>query len=245
MNAKAITLCASAAGEVAQQLTSGATSSSFGFQIDIQLSPVDLDEIKRKHSVMYSSTDNSFLSATTSLLTDMVGNPFKGIALSAALQASAFSSDTSKPVLERFDLDMDQELGVLTLYFAETADPTTLDVTGLTLQQKFNATLDAQHTLRQATVTTAENSANVTVILSRQDFDALKIKRIASTAQTVWLGVREGAINDTSGIGVAELVNGVNVIPCGNFTDDKIHPHIEHFDLNMNEGLSALMRGGG
>merc|ERR1719502_1010584 len=90
----------------------------------VHLAEDDLDRIK-----YVLRTDNSiYMSAFTTMISDMSDN---GIVPLANLESKSIITDTINPILESFDLDMND--AVLILYFTESISLDNLDLSGVKL----------------------------------------------------------------------------------------------------------------
>ncbi len=95
------------------------------------MSRADLNSIKALHPLaVFPAT--SFLTADAATVTDLSDNAADAIRASAALQVSVFTPDLVKPAIERFDLNLTS--GLMTLYFSETVNGSTLNPTELIIQ---------------------------------------------------------------------------------------------------------------
>eukprot|EP00043_Microstomoeca_roanoka_P019297 m.215444 g.215444 ORF g.215444 m.215444 type:complete len:90 (-) comp16975_c0_seq3:8-277(-) len=76
----------------------------------------------------------------------MAGNGVREIADGSALQVAEFVSDSSSPFLTGFDFAQDAfgHPVTLTLYFSETVDVRTFDLTKVILQERRAATADTE-----------------------------------------------------------------------------------------------------
>jgi hypothetical protein len=110
----------------------------------------DLDNIKSL-SKLATSNQNTFLSFGRNAIDDMNKNQVVAIGSDSARQVSWFYHDTVSPELTSFDLDMD--IGLLTLYFSETVNGSSLDVNQIRLQtEQIGGSLVEFHTLGNSTV---------------------------------------------------------------------------------------------
>ena len=101
----------------------------------VNISLDDLNEIKRKRIAYDIST--AWLVIDDGALTDNNLRPVVPLENGVnAKQAGNYTNDAILPELLYFDLSLDS--GILTLYFSETVDATTLDVSQITLQSAAN-----------------------------------------------------------------------------------------------------------
>ena len=85
--------------------------------IEVALGREDLDEIKALYELA-TEEENTFLRIDSELVEDVFGNNVVEIFRDDALVVDMYRRDAIDPVLETFDLDLDER--VVTLYFSET-----------------------------------------------------------------------------------------------------------------------------
>ena len=219
-------------------LTDGSTNSSNGLQITIIITDDDLNAIKRDE-VLFTSRITSFLSITPSAIEDMNGNQASEIEPSEALQASAYISDTTPPILLSFDLDMD--MGVLVLSFPETVDVSTTMFDGIILQRAPNVSLEMnQYMLMGGVLTMFEDGLVASIEITLDDLNEIKRRRIALSSNTTWLVLDEDSILDMSDQGVVAVLNGINALLVSNYTPDTTPPILDAFDIDLTREILTL-----
>ena len=134
-----------------QPTTSANSSENF---LSISLLQQDLDRVKPL------ARDNVFLRLLSGAISDISNNPIETISLEDALTPASIVNDSTRPQLLMFNIDLTN--GNLTLYFSEAPDPTTTDLSQLTLQDASTA-LDVQFSLSGGVV---EPHATITSALS-------------------------------------------------------------------------------
>lgn len=112
-------------------LTGGEKLSKDGTVLMLRLSFTDRNEIKRLTDLATSS-DDLYASINESFVRDMNNNLVAGINTTDPLQVDVFTPDETEPTLLRFELNMDTRL--LTLFFSETVNVSTLNISVLTFQ---------------------------------------------------------------------------------------------------------------
>ena len=219
-------------------LTDGTTNSSNGLQITVILTDDDLNSIKRDE-ILFTSRFTSFLSIIPEAIEDMNGNQAAEVAPFEALQASAYTNDTTPPIVVSFDLDMD--MGVLVLSFPETVDVSTTLFDGIILQRAPNVSLDMnQYMLMGGILTMLEDGLVASIQITLDDLNELKRRRIALSPNTTWLVLDEAAILDMSDQGVVGIFNGINALLVNNYTSDRTAPVLEAFDFDLTREILTL-----
>ena len=217
-------------------LTGGYTNSTNNLQITFYFTEDDLNEIKRDE-VLYTSPDTSFITIDSTAISDMAGNPVNPITREDALNASFFIADMTEPVLTNFSLDMNT--GLLLITFSETVDVSTLMFTSLTLQKGPNVTMEVnRYSLTNGTLTMMTDGTMAYVMLTDDDLNELKRRRIALTPETTWLLLDYGTIQDMSDLPVEAIINPYAIMVM-NYTTDSTPPELQAFVLDLdNETLT-------
>ena len=81
--------------------------------------------------MLATNLDNTYISITTSLVTDMNYNPINEIPPESPCRGNAFFRDQTKPSLK--NLVVDFIAGIIILTFSETVDITSLNISELTI----------------------------------------------------------------------------------------------------------------
>jgi hypothetical protein len=218
-------------------LRGGGNVNSDGPQLTIKLLPKDLNMLK-KHDSLFTSRDDSFISFGSALVTDMNNNTIAPVLPGAARQASLFQNDTTSPVLRSFDVNMDTDPGTITLHFAETVRVSSLNVSKMTMQTRFDSMslANRSYALTGGNVTTTLDNTSVTIEFSKTDFDNLKLKSFGRSNSSTWLTLEKGTIMDMAGTPSSPLVDGITSKKVRALTLDKTKPELASFDVNMNDG---------
>ena len=214
------------------RLTGGNTMSDNGLQIVVMITEDDLNAIKVLEN-LYTENSNVYISLDPSTISDMNSNPVNAL---IALNATAFTNDTTSPKLRAFDLDFDSD--ILTLEFVETVNTSSIDFTGITLQDDSNT--NNTYTLTGGLLLSYADSAIVSFKLLREDANQIKIQEIALTSRTTWLTLENTTIYDQNSQLLLPLVNGVNASRVRNYTNDTTNPVLEAFHLNLTANTLTL-----
>ena len=196
----------------------------------IQLSEIDANVIKANTN-LGTAVSNSYLSITADTIMDMNSNAVFGIGRSQAQQASRFVSDDTNPILRSFSLNMNS--GALTLTFDETVNTATFNVSALTLVNRAFRSF-VRHTLIDSTFSNV-NSAVVEVILSENDFNAVKaIADLASSASDTYIIATSYTVRDMNGNPLTAIADdsALQVLPSG-YVRDAGFPRLDSFELNL------------
>ena len=214
------------------RLTGGNTTSDNGLQIVVVITEDDLNAIKVLEN-LYTEDSNVYISVDPSTISDMNNNPVNAL---SALNATAFTNDTTSPKLRAFDLDFNSD--ILTLEFVETVNTSSIDFTGITLQDDSNT--NNTYTLTGGVLQSYADSAIVRFKILRDDANQVKIQEIALTGRTTWLTLGNTTIYDQNSQPVLPLVNGVNASRVRNYTNDTTQPVLEAFHLNLTANTLTL-----
>jgi hypothetical protein len=121
--------------DYAYTLTGGKMISPSGADVTVNLTTYDLDHIKRL-SHLANSKDTTFITVNVSTIVDLSNNPVEEVADGSAKQVATFTADKVEPLLRSFKISMGKNGPPLKirLRFSETVNITTMDVTGVILQ---------------------------------------------------------------------------------------------------------------
>jgi hypothetical protein len=219
-----------------------------GPQLLLTIDPDELNEIKAKEH-LFTEPSDTYISFDSAMVFDMSlrQNQVEGRLSSNGLRVAngGFEDDSIRPVLDSFELDMASEPGILTLSFSETVDVSKLNMSLITLQNKFDAILSGAVSLTNlGNVNTVDDSTVISITLHQTDFNQLKLKRIGLSDATTWLVLGDGFVEDMAGGLSVALNNGVSAKQvkalrddgANGLTLDTVDPRIEVVDLNMNDG---------
>ena len=214
--------------------TDGSSPSENGRMITVNITDYDLNEIKKLES-LFTSVFDTYLMYATDTVKDMAGNGIVGIFANESEQALSFTIDTTRPSLDAFDIDMTDE--TLTLYFSETVNFETLNLTSIVLQESESATgtNDSVRLTSDGVVRMIDDTV-IVVQLPTIDLDLLKTYKIAINEHTVWLTIDEGGILDQSNERLLPRENNKTALSVSNYTTDITPPTLESFVLDLNGG---------
>jgi len=118
---------------IVHTLTGGYSTTENSTMVTLNLTLQDLNQIKRLPGLA-TSAGTTYISTTSDLVDDMNANNITAITCASnnscdALQVTTYTEDVTPPELLAFNLNLTSE--VLTLYFSETVNTTSLDVSQL------------------------------------------------------------------------------------------------------------------
>ena len=145
----------------------------------------------------------------------------------AAGSSSAFNITAGS--LSSWNLNMNSR--TLTLNFSESAQASSLVVTGFTVQDASTAT--KSYTLTNST-TSSGNGTSIVINLSTADFNGIAaIDGLAKSQSNSYLSMNSGSIQTLLGSNFLAIANG-SAIQVTNYTADTTHPTLSSWSLNMN-----------
>ena len=217
------------------QLQSGTGSSTDDYVIDIQLDDIDLNELKRLTRIA-TSRENTYITITPELVSDMSGNRVVEIINGQGLQVYSFFEDVIPPVLDEFHLDMDE--GELHLTFSETVNASSFCVTQITLQ---DGTTDLMNRTRQLTRDSYDilstDDTVISIRLGDDDLNSIKATEMfgLSTVDT-WIVITDDLVQDMNMNPVVPIPDG-SALQAANYTADTTRPTLVtyHFDFIVEE----------
>ena len=215
---------------------SGGTTLSLSDSTEVQFSLTagDLNQIK---FLLYlaTSANDTYIAITNHTIRDMNNNYVREVSSSSAIPVTGFKPDTTRPNLNQFTLDMN--LGLITFWFSETVNASSLYVSAITLQDL--ATASSNYTLTDST-SSQTDATTLHVYLSFTDLNAIKSNRYISTSRTnTFISFPQSLVLDMIGNWIDPRPDGI-AIQASNFTRDSTRPVLEDFSLDMNTGITVL-----
>ena len=198
------------------------------------LSLTDTNQIKSLTNLA-TALANSYISITELLIEDMNQNPVYNISQSSAIQIIEFIADLRNPILQSFDLDLDSD--ILTLYFSETVDFNSFEITGLTL---LNPATNTSRSLTSASVLTQQYSPVLYVMLHSQDLDYIKIQTdLATNVNNTFISADTITVLDMNRNDLTRIT-AYRPLQVTNFSSDNVRPNLTSFSLDMNTAELTL-----
>eukprot|EP00049_Salpingoeca_infusionum_P013900 m.258945 g.258945 ORF g.258945 m.258945 type:complete len:2013 (+) comp15549_c1_seq6:290-6328(+) len=186
----------------------------------------DVMFLLKKDRNLATSVNTSLVSFESSLLEDMSGNTVQP---QPPTLASAFTPDTTQPVLSTFHVNLTGS--TITLEFSEPVDPLIFNAAAITLHNQSNTSTSSFYTLTDSTVVSTLPSSQMTVRLSNVDQDALALTEdLAVSLHTTFLTCLSVLVVDMTG---NQVVNITQPLPAASFVTDLVRPSLAAFSLNM------------
>ena len=184
--------------------------------------------------------DNSsaYVVVESNAIVDIVNQPVVANPLNPHL-VDEYITDDSSPSLESFYLDLTAE--TLTLYFNETVDRDTLDVTQITLcNTNSSLTASMTHTLTNVSTSMGRNLPEIVINLGLFDLNELKrMPYLATSVDNTFIHLNNLTITDTFGNEVIPI-DEYDKLQATDVTNDNINPLLQSFELDMNTGIMTL-----
>ena len=224
------------------KLTAAGVSELNDTTITLYLLRPDLNNIKRNTGVA-TRMANTYLSFPSPTLLDMSGNEVVALLRRAAEQVTNFTQDTTWPVLEHFDFDLNT--GTFSLYFNETVQIGSLQLEQITFQAAANVSevpdVDFySHTLigGDPSETSNEPTTNISFVIE----DLNEIKRIAVCRDAVdcYISFPNATVLDMNNNPVVGVLEET-ALRVRNYTSDTTSPRlVVAWQLDLNNGTLLL-----
>ena len=199
--------------------------------VTLPLSIFDVNELKRLTNLaVQADGSDAFLSLTPSFVSDMNQNRITPIRPSDAKQAFEVTPDTTCPALSSFTLDMNT--GYLTLYFDETVNSTSMDVSEIALLS--SASREETYSLTTSSVESPDGPV-IVILLSSYDADRIKIRRkLATSREDTWIHLTVSSLTDMAG---NSYCNVSKVLQTSFHEADRERPILLSYSLDVNAGV--------
>ena len=215
---------------------SSMTYSINGTTLIVNISQVDLDDIKRL-SMLAIDNSTSYLSLTSKALTDMNSNSIEGVPRGNPSLVQVYVPDTTGPELLDFSVNFTSE--VITLSFSETVNISSISLTSIKIQASNNTDAISVN-LRGGEVVTLINDPLVVIQLSQDDLNLIKsLTDLATSMDDTFISATTQLVADMAGNSFMEIVN-TSSLGASSFYEDTIKPELKSFDLDMNTGTVTL-----
>jgi hypothetical protein len=155
------------------------------------------------------------------------------------IQATAFTADTTRPVLSSFDFNLN-ESGSISFNFSEAIDGFSLTtLSNVVIQSSAGADADAVNITGGSVTTTARNQ--LTLPLTADDLNLIKKHRdLAIDLNSTYISLAEETIYDYNGNPVTVIARNAAQL-ASTFTLDTVDPELEAYSLNMDTGIVTLV----
>jgi hypothetical protein len=223
------------------------TLSLDGTHLIIKMDPIELNALKKSRNIAtLASGANTFASAEAGLVADLaaVPNPSVAVTEANANLVRNFQEDITHPELDQYELNMDE--GFLDLWFSETVKVENIHLDSFTLYSE-ESTPDLGSDARQNyTLSTEgdpgeEDGTFIRVLLTNDDLNGIKrLKVLASTKETTYLGMAETAITDMNDNDVVPI-DGESAKLAFKYVEDGNVPSLDSCHLNMDSAELTLL----
>jgi hypothetical protein len=196
----------------------------------ITLSHADMNLIKENPSIA-NSADTTFLSFTAGAVADTANNAIAVRPSTDAIAPRLFTPDTTSPTLVDFALNMNT--GVITLFFSETVNGSSINVEGVT----FAAAVGGAGVSLTTSFPEAAYSDSLSITLSLADLNELKrVTGLCTAAETTFMIISSSALVDMNNNNVTAVASQSTT----NYTADGTNPTLVSFALDMNVNVLTM-----
>jgi stress response protein SCP2 len=214
-----------------------------GLEIELRLSDEDLDNIKAIEN-LYVSPTSAYLAVTA--VTDMALPPRTVVPVldTAAMVAGRFKSDNVRPKIIQVDLNMTSEL--LTIFFSETVDSSSIVYEGITLQKGSNvgSAVGGHVSLKGGSRTHTTDLTSLQIKLNTDDLNRMKTAKIGMNAASSYLVMTAASLKDMAGLPVIPREDGVagegGPLQVTVYEPDKTDPVLEKCALDLTAETMTL-----
>ena len=197
----------------------------------------DRNELKRLIDLA-TFNGNTFISITHRFIEDTNNNQIVAIDIDEPLPVSNFTADFTPPELLRFDLNMDTR--DLILYFSETVNVETLNISAITLQSTQELVEGATEyftltNLPQPFGSYSPSENGPTLLVKIGEYDANQIKYLTQLAQdtnSTYISLTTFTIEDMNG-NLLVPISDENATQITTYLPDVTGPVLRDFSLNL------------
>ena len=215
-------------------LSSSSSGSSIGgFQIAVNIDSMDLNRIKQTR-LTATRLQDTFITVMASIVDDAYGVDCIAVTDGKAIQASLFTPDTTHPQLDSFVLDVDE--GLLMLFFTETVDIFTFNITELSIQLQQDSTESYQLSTADD-IFPSDADYRFSLLLNSADINYIKQQTDLGTfTNNTYLAILSSAVFDMSMRRVV-AIESRNALMAATVIPDTTSPELISFTLDMDNGI--------
>ena len=246
LRSRAIQIQDAAKATTSVRLTALSTTySSEGYVVSVDIGTGDLNAITYDTSLA-TSINNTYLIHSSDVVRDLQLRDVIPISDDFGVQATAYINDETPPQLESFSLDIDS--GELTLSFSETVRTSSLNVSGIIIQNSrvdsLNETSFVQLTSSEdyplGSLSTSDNGSSIVVLLGSLDLNEVKrLTNLGTEPSNTYVSIRNDIIVDMVGIYNAET-KSLQALMATSVERDFTEPELLRFHFNLTEGQLYL-----
>ena len=196
----------------------------------------DLNALKDRVDLA-TTVNDTYLSFAPQALADMAGNLINGRPTSNALQATSVIPDITEPTLDQFTLNLED--ATITLYFSETVDVASFNVTEISLQNAVGSNAISITITNTSSFERVDYSV-VLVNLSLSDINRIKaVITLGTTVNDTFLTATSSAAKDRNDNQLVAIpVN--RALMAYNVTPDTTSPVLQNFSVNLTDSKVTL-----
>jgi len=224
------------------RLSMGNISTMNDTMIEVRLTRFDLNNLKRRTGVAISP-DTTNIAFLVPILEDMAGNPITTIPRTSALQAVNYGRDSIPPILESFDMDLNQ--GRFTLYFNETVNISSLVLTDITFQSAENQSNISDLAFETLTLSggflmESRDEPTLTIHFTTDDLNSIKRRAVCRSPLDCYISLSNSTVLDMNSNPIVPI-SEFQAMLVANYTFDMVPPKLVRFlELDLNNGTITL-----
>jgi len=209
--------------------------------LTIEITPGDLNKIK-ENTNLCSTRQNCHLAAAAGMFKDFADNGLVATADEEYMRPNTFTPDTTKPELEKVDIDMNK--ATVTLSFSETVDVSALVRGAVTLQDarggSKNVTLES--CTDSAVCSSSADGTEVVISITDTDMNAIKLLQFATKASDLFVSITDKAIVDMEGSTPNKVlaVASSNAVVATGYKADQKPPSLVQFGFDLETGKLSM-----
>ncbi|KAI6655295.1 hypothetical protein LOD99_2130 [Oopsacas minuta] len=204
--------------------------------IFISLLHSDTNHIKMLNLLARDNT-STFLSISPGAAYDYFNNSLTAININTSLSVTKYIGDMVDPMLVSFSLDLDSL--ILTLYFSETIQVSSLVISIISLKTTKNFVNDS-YSLFDTSLLVDINEPMVNLSLGYTDRNSIKLNKNLCTQQTnCFLAFNSSLIRDTNGNYITQIPR-IQAISVSTFISDSTKPSLLNAFLDLDSFILSL-----
>ena len=189
-----------------------------------------------------SSLDNTYISFTSSLAVDLIGNSIVPILFEDRIPPTEIADESLAPELLQFTIDLNS--GILLLGMSEQINFDTLNITDIELQS--TAVRSGSTVIKFITGGQPVSSgiADIRITMTDADLNAIKVlaaaRSLASSPANTYIVAPNTTLEDNQGTPLI-VIESSNAKMAAGVVPDTSPPTIDNFELDLNTGILTLV----